>query len=70
MKDNYSQCNSKMWRIQLVEHVMNVMNDIESTTVKTVSNFLEYNTNATNDIESASLTLNDNVSTTVRLWIV
>lgn len=32
--------------------------------------FLEYNTNATNDIESASLTLNDNVSTTVRLWIV
>lgn len=27
-------------------------------------------TNATNDIESASLTLNDNVSTTVRLWIV
>lgn len=32
--------------------------------------FLEYNTNATNDIESASLTLNDNVSTTVRLWVV
>lgn len=32
--------------------------------------FLEYNINVMNDIESVLLMLNDNVSIIVRLWIV